>query len=373
MPTIDDLDDENVDENGDETGSDLDPRVRKYFEAMVAQGGRRASPEFQGQLTGSRMADADASIGRAQLGGMAEGLAKLGTLSGKSPDVKPLTTTLSGIDTAQRQRSAGMMADEDDAQKRQGMNAKVYEYLQSRTDKTRENEAARQARTDQAKATLQASNERHQSDQDLKRELAGQSMALRRDMADARADKPEKEPSGDQFKAAGFARRLEAAEEDFEDLTKAGFNRATPGQAIAGLPIFPEGMKSENTKRQDQAERNFVNAVLRRESGAAISPAEFQSAELQYFPRIGDTPTNLEQKRRNREQKKVELIAEGGRAYDKVPLAARRNVPAVGGSGTAIAAPGGGKAIKTRLFSPSRNKTKVVYTDGTEEVLDGQQ
>ncbi len=44
----------------------------------------------------------------------------------------------------------------------------------------------------------------------------------------------------------------------------------------------------EDRKLLEQAERNFVNAVLRRESGAAISPEEFVSAEKQYFAQRGD-------------------------------------------------------------------------------------
>lgn len=51
----------------------------------------------------------------------------------------------------------------------------------------------------------------------------------------------------------------------------------------------------------EQAQRNFVNAVLRRESGAVISPGEFANAVQQYFPQPNDPPKLVEQKRRNRE------------------------------------------------------------------------
>lgn len=50
-----------------------------------------------------------------------------------------------------------------------------------------------------------------------------------------------------------------------------------------------------------QAQRNFLTAVLRRESGAQIAPSEFETGELQYFPRPGDDAATLEQKRQNRE------------------------------------------------------------------------
>ncbi len=53
---------------------------------------------------------------------------------------------------------------------------------------------------------------------------------------------------------------------------------------------------SDEIRQIAQAERNFVTAVLRRESGAAISASEFNTAEKQYFPRPGDDATTLAQK-----------------------------------------------------------------------------
>lgn len=73
-----------------------------------------------------------------------------------------------------------------------------------------------------------------------------------------------------------------------------------PGK-IDNLIGLPNEVKSNKRQNVDQAERNFVNAILRRESGAAISPAEFENARQQYFPQPGDTPQQIEQKRQNRE------------------------------------------------------------------------
>jgi hypothetical protein len=38
-------------------------------------------------------------------------------------------------------------------------------------------------------------------------------------------------------------------------------------------------MQNPVVQQQEQAERNFINAVLRKESGAAIAPSEFMSAQ----------------------------------------------------------------------------------------------
>ncbi|MBX3533409.1 MAG: hypothetical protein KF826_03585 [Xanthobacteraceae bacterium] len=67
---------------------------------------------------------------------------------------------------------------------------------------------------------------------------------------------------------------------------------------------LPDGtvnqMVSPQRQQVIQAQRDFLNAVLRRESGAVISPSEFQNAAQQYFPQPGDSQQVIEQKRQNR-------------------------------------------------------------------------
>jgi hypothetical protein len=82
------------------------------------------------------------------------------------------------------------------------------------------------------------------------------------------------------------------------------------------LNLVPWGLgrefQSEDFKDFDDARRDFVNAVLRRESGAAIADSEFKSARLQYFPVIGDGPRQIETKRKRRETATQLLIAASG-------------------------------------------------------------
>jgi hypothetical protein len=75
------------------------------------------------------------------------------------------------------------------------------------------------------------------------------------------------------------------------------------------LPLIGESMgialnftQSAAQQRVDQAQRNFVNATLRQESGAAISAGEWDNAKKQYFPQPGDDASVIEQKRLNRQQ-----------------------------------------------------------------------
>lgn len=72
--------------------------------------------------------------------------------------------------------------------------------------------------------------------------------------------------------------------------------------AGSGMNVLPGVLGGPSSQQQqvEQARRDFINAVLRRESGAVISPQEFANAEKQYFPQPGDSKDVLAQKRRNR-------------------------------------------------------------------------
>lgn len=63
----------------------------------------------------------------------------------------------------------------------------------------------------------------------------------------------------------------------------------------------PNPLKSVERQQFEQAQRNFINAVLRRESGAVISKEEFENARQQYFPQPGDKQETINQKSRNRD------------------------------------------------------------------------
>lgn len=97
--------------------------------------------------------------------------------------------------------------------------------------------------------------------------------------------------------ALGFARRMADADDVIKEV---GAKFTGPLSILTGLSFFPNILKSSERQRFDQAKRNFINAVLRKESGAAIAPSEFDSAEKQYFPQPGDKPDVLKQKADNR-------------------------------------------------------------------------
>lgn len=69
---------------------------------------------------------------------------------------------------------------------------------------------------------------------------------------------------------------------------------------VAGAAVNKFAM-SDNDQKAEQAQRDFVNAVLRQESGAAIGKDEFDNARRQYFPQPGDSKAVIDQKARNRQ------------------------------------------------------------------------
>lgn len=134
--------------------------------------------------------------------------------------------------------------------------------------------------------------------------------------------------------AGGFARRMEQAEGIIGKLNEKGFDRSAAGASAQSW--LPGSMQSEDRRMHDQAENNFISAVLRKESGAAISNSEREAEGSKYFPRSGDTPEVLSQKAAARAQAIANMKASAGRGYDLVPVATVADgagVPKKNGSG----------------------------------------
>ena len=178
--------------------------------------------------------------------------------------------------------------------------------------------AEKEAKKEAIKTALELSKEqraegKYQEEMGLKRkDLSLKEQELARKAAET------KQLPAAQYAAGGYARRLEQAEQVFDRLAEQGYSRAESSQRLSG--ILPKEIQSDARQANDQAERNFVNAILRRESGAAISSAEFENAQQQYFPRPGDSPDVVAQKKANRQQAMASLQAEAGKALQQIPL-----------------------------------------------------
>jgi hypothetical protein len=120
-----------------------------------------------------------------------------------------------------------------------------------------------------------------------------------------------KAPTESQMTARLYADRMAQAEPVFANPPPSfgsRFKEGLPG-GVGNVMLTPE------SRQFFQAERNFINAVLRKESGAVISDAEFENARRQYVPQPGDDANTLEQKRRNRALAIQQIGAAGGSNY----------------------------------------------------------
>lgn len=122
-----------------------------------------------------------------------------------------------------------------------------------------------------------------------------------------------------QSKALLFGARMKEADRILGDMSAQGVNMPSlTKQAVEGVPLVGGALgagantlvASPQQQQVEQAQRDFVNAVLRRESGAAISPTEFDSARKQYFPQPGDSGAVAQQKAQNRQLAIRGLLAE---------------------------------------------------------------
>lgn len=112
-------------------------------------------------------------------------------------------------------------------------------------------------------------------------------------------------------------------------VTNTGIIRTVAGGIVGQAPIVGEkleqgvrsafnpipsvlGGPSGEQQQVDQARRNFISAVLRKESGAAIGVNEYANEERKYFPQIGDTQKTIEQKQEARRLAIKALEAQAG-------------------------------------------------------------
>lgn len=115
-----------------------------------------------------------------------------------------------------------------------------------------------------------------------------------------------KAASNEQLNAAGFADRMHSAGGLLDKYEQQGLNATD--QFLTGSPFIPGvignsivGKTNPDYQLFDQARRDFINAQLRRESGAVIGPDEFNNANKQYFPQPGDSEAVIKQKREARQ------------------------------------------------------------------------
>jgi len=146
-----------------------------------------------------------------------------------------------------------------------------------------------------------------------------------------------------QSKDALYANRMLNAERTFRDQKVIDAGLSPFQRGMGAIPGAGNYMVSDQYQKYDQAQRDFINATLRRESGAVISPSEFDNAAKQYFPRPGDSKEVLAQKQQNRIEAIRGIGAGAGKGYrPNASFDAQGNIverPVAGATQAAVSAP----------------------------------
>ena len=124
------------------------------------------------------------------------------------------------------------------------------------------------------------------------------------------APKPEAMGAGE-ANAALFADRAARAEPVFNQLPPPSLSATAKG----GLGPVGNVLLTPENRQFFQAERNFITAVLRKESGANIPENEYNDARRVYIPQVGDDARTLEMKRQARQDAIAGIARGAGPAY----------------------------------------------------------
>jgi hypothetical protein len=148
------------------------------------------------------------------------------------------------------------------------------------------------------------------------------------------AVKQEKPLTQSQAKSTGYAMRAQEADEDLAAVKQFSPSAIASKRYAEDIPVFGalagplvNRALSENDQLVEQAQRNFINAVLRQDSGAAINAGEWANAQRQYFEQPNDKPAVIAQKARNRATA-IEALKVGAGAGMKQAPAADTKTPA---------------------------------------------
>lgn len=127
-----------------------------------------------------------------------------------------------------------------------------------------------------------------------------------------------KDPTEAQAGAASYAERMVAASAILNRFEKTGHVNAAQ-RAMGALPKVGDAAQgytlSPEQQAYKQAQRTWVRAKLRKESGATIGDQEMADEIATYFPEPQDGPELREQKRVARQVAEQGMIRQAGRAW----------------------------------------------------------
>lgn len=140
--------------------------------------------------------------------------------------------------------------------------------------------------------------------------------------------------------------------------------RGALDSALRGIPGLGNSSTVNNlvsSQRQnaEQAGKEFLTSILRKDTGAAVTPAEFEIYGDMYLPQVGDSSSQLQQKARAREIALQAIRASMGGAAAAIPtIAPPGAAPPAGALGRALGA--GTAPGLQRARNPATGQTLVL-------------
>tara|TARA_R110000824_G_scaffold95580_1_gene229781 strand:+ start:6977 stop:8407 length:1431 start_codon:yes stop_codon:yes gene_type:complete len=167
---------------------------------------------------------------------------------------------------------------------------------------------------------------------------------------------------------ANFAQRMLFQEGIVRKVLDDGYKLNAKDVTADGMPDFiGTTLQSDEGQRFYAASRNFIAAVLRKESGAAISDGEYLNGLKQYFPQVGNTAEVISDKEALRSAAITGMYRESGDAFASMyPEAVKFMKTTVGDKTFDI--------INPRSYSEFQlakvQKGKSIFADAVIESLD---
>lgn len=125
-------------------------------------------------------------------------------------------------------------------------------------------------------------------------------------------------PTEGQGNAASFAERAMVANNIASDPAIMKFGLGGTGRTNAALGSIPLGLGQDfqdpGYQQYDAAKTNFITAILRKESGAAIGKEEYAREEAKYFPKFGEKNPEIIQQKADARRLAIDTLAKQGSA-----------------------------------------------------------
>lgn len=325
----------------------IDPRTRLREMLMTRNQNPDASMYLQ-QMGAARDANAMNQLGAL----MAQTSSKMGTLQGKRADVANFQPLIESI----YNRDVGPIEDIKTLEAMQAPKPLQIKELEMglRADETVERRRMNEEnmRINQEKLNLMLRQQEERERANRASEALGQTKLDR--------PKEEKPPTGTEAEAKMRADVTMKALPDVEKMETSGYR---PGPNVLLADTLGKGAGNYALSAQDQLYRTnidvIVDQILRADTGAAATADEIRRTLSKYAVQPGDKEGTIKAKQKLRRDYIDSLLGKAGSAAKGVALP-----PMTQSQAAPMQKP-------KFLYSQSRNKTKIVYPDGREKIVDG--